>query len=48
IFYTLKEAENLIEQWRVQYNTVRPHTSLNWNPHAPESLLQFDEISMIN
>ncbi|HCP35358.1 MAG TPA: hypothetical protein DIT94_13280 [Deltaproteobacteria bacterium] len=27
---------------------MRPHTSLNWNPHAPESLLQFDEISMIN
>ena len=48
IFYTLKEAEILIEQWRVHYNTVRPHSSLNWNPPAPESLLQFNEISMIN
>ena len=48
IFYTLKEAEILIEQWRVHYNTVRPHSSLNWNPPAPESLLQFDETSMIN
>ena len=48
IFYTLKEAKILIEQWRVHYNTVRPHSSLNWNPPAPESLLQFNEISMIN
>ncbi|MDP7498760.1 MAG: integrase core domain-containing protein, partial [SAR324 cluster bacterium] len=42
------EAKILIEQWRVHYNTVRPHSSLNWNPPAPESLLQFNEISMIN
>ena len=48
IFYTLKEAKILIEQWRVHYNTGRPHSSLNWNPPAPESLLQFNEISMIN
>ena len=48
IFYTLKEAKILIEQWRVHYNTVRPHSSLNWNPPAPESFLQFNEISMIN
>ena len=48
IFYTIKEAEILIEQWRVYYNTVRPHSSLNWNPPAPESLLQFKEISIIN
>ena len=48
IFYTLKEAKILIEQWRVHYNTVRPHSSLNWNPPAPESLLKFNEISMIN
>ncbi len=25
IFYTLKEAKVLIEQWRRHYNTVRPH-----------------------
>ena len=48
IFYTLKEAKILIEQWPVHYNTVRPHSSLNWYPPAPESLLQFNEIGMIN
>ena len=26
IFYSLKEAQVVIEQWRVQYNTVRPHS----------------------
>ena len=38
IFYTLKESKILIEQWRFHYNTVRPHSSLNWHPPAPESL----------
>ena len=27
IFYTLKEAQVLIEQWRIHYNTVRPRRS---------------------
>ena len=48
IFYTIKEAKILIEQWRVHYNTLRPHSSLNWIPPASESLLQFNEIGMIN
>jgi hypothetical protein len=28
IFYTLKEAKVLVEQWRIHYNTIRPHSSL--------------------
>ncbi len=28
IFYTLKEAQVLIEEWRMEYNTFRPHSSL--------------------
>jgi transposase InsO family protein len=28
IFYTLKEAQILIERWRREYNTVRPHSRL--------------------
>lgn len=28
IFYTLKEAKIVIENWRCHYNTVRPHSSL--------------------
>lgn len=39
IFYTLKEAQVLVEQWRIHYNTVRPHSSLGYRPPAPESTL---------
>ena len=28
IFYSLREAEVLVEQWRREYNTIRPHSSL--------------------
>ena len=39
IFYTLEEAKVLVEQWRHHYNTVRPHSSLNYRPPAPETIL---------
>ena len=35
VFYTLTEAEVLIEQWRKEYNQVRPHSSLGYRPPAP-------------
>ena len=37
IFYTLLEAQVLIEQWRILYNTKRPHSSLDYRPPAPEA-----------
>ena len=39
IFYTLAEAQVLVEQWRCHYNTVRPHSSLKYRPPAPETIL---------
>lgn len=39
IFYTLKEAKVLIEQWRRYYNHERPHSSLGYRPPAPEATL---------
>jgi len=39
LFYTLKEAKILIEKWRMEYNTIRPHSSLNYSPPAPEAYL---------
>jgi putative transposase len=39
VFYTLAEAEVLVEQWRCHYNTIRPHSSLNYQPPAPETIL---------
>src|ERR1035437_7423833 len=41
IFYSLKEAQVVIEQWRVQYNTVRPHSSLGYRPPAPQTMNPF-------
>ena len=37
IFYTLHEAQVLIEWWRQHYNTVRPHSALGYRPPAPEA-----------
>jgi putative transposase len=39
IFYSLKEAKVLIEQWRHHYNTVRPHSSLGYRPPAPQTFM---------
>jgi len=39
IFYTLREAEVLIEAWRHHYNTLRPHSSLCYQPPAPEAIV---------
>nr|WP_322509195.1 IS3 family transposase [Anaerolinea sp.] len=39
IFYTLKEAQIIIEQWRKEYNQIRPHSSLHYRPPAPEAIL---------
>ena len=35
IFYTLREAKVMIERWRIDYNTIRPHSSLGYRPPAP-------------
>ena len=39
LFYTLKEAQVLIERWRREYNTIRPHSSLGYLPPTPETVL---------
>ena len=36
IFYSMREAQVIIEGWRQHYNTVRPHASLGYKPPAPE------------
>jgi len=37
ILTTLIEAKILIEQWRREYNQVRPHSSLGYRPPTPEA-----------
>jgi len=35
LFYSLKEAQIVIESWRFEYNTRRPHSALGYRPPAP-------------
>jgi len=37
LFDTLWEAQVLLEQWRREYNAVRPHSALGYRPPAPEA-----------
>ncbi|MDP6953312.1 MAG: IS3 family transposase [Alphaproteobacteria bacterium] len=43
VFYTLKEAQIIIEQWRKHYNTKRPHSALGYRPLAPEVIVPMDQ-----
>jgi putative transposase len=38
IFFTLREAQIIIERWRNHYNRVRPHSSLGGRPPAPQTI----------
>jgi putative transposase len=50
IFYSLKEAQILIEIWRKEYNTIRPHSSLGYRPPVPETVVfqpsQFQQVEL--
>ncbi|MGB5844309.1 MAG: transposase, partial [Anaerolineales bacterium] len=50
IFYSLKEAQVLIEMWRKYYNTVRSHSSLGYKPPAPATIVvqpsQIQQVSL--
>jgi transposase InsO family protein len=39
IFTTLEEAKALINQWRREYNEVRPHSARGYQPPAPGARL---------
>ncbi|MFK7871260.1 MAG: integrase core domain-containing protein, partial [Roseobacter sp.] len=43
IFYSLMQVQILIEQWRIHYNTIRPHSALGYRPTAPESTVPMDQ-----
>lgn len=41
IFFSLLEAQVIIEKWRNEYNTIRPHSSLGYKPPAPEVFVPY-------
>lgn len=42
LFYTLREAQVIIENWRREFNAIRPHSSLGYRPPAPETFFPAD------
>jgi|TARA_B100000949_G_C14277615_1_gene450288 transposase InsO family protein len=48
IFYSMKAAQFIIEQWRKHYNTVRPHNALGYRPPTPESIIAMDQRSIMH
>ena len=47
LFKDLREAKVLIERWRRHFNTVRPHTSLGYQPPTPEAIVPADLASIV-
>jgi transposase InsO family protein len=43
IFYSLREAQIIIEEWRKHYNTKRPHSALGYRAPAPEANITLDQ-----
>jgi transposase InsO family protein len=41
IFDTITEAQIITEQWRIYYNTIRPHSALKYRPPAPETIISY-------
>lgn len=48
IFYSLREAQVIIEDWRPHYNTERPHSALGYRPPAPESIVPMDQAPVMH
>ena len=48
IFYSLREAQIVIEDWRRHYNTERPHSALGYRPPAPETIVSMDQRPVMN
>ena len=46
IFYTLNEAKVVLENWRREYNEIRPHSSLGYKPPTPVTVLPRYEVRM--
>jgi putative transposase len=39
IFYSLTEAQVIIEQWRWHYNQIRPHSALGYKAPTPATFI---------
>ncbi len=42
VFYSLSQAQIIIEEWGKHYNTKRPHSALGYRPPAPETIIPME------
>ena len=47
IFYSLGEAQIVIEKWKNHYNTKRPHSALRNRPPAPKAIVPMYQRSIM-
>jgi len=48
IFYSITEAQVIIEQWRWHYNEIRPHSALGYKPPTPVTFIaQTSQLQLI-
>ena len=47
VFSTQMEVQVLTEQYRQTYNRIRPHSSLGYQPPAPEAVLPAAPVPML-
>jgi putative transposase len=38
---SMAQGKSALEQWRKHYNTIRPHSALNYRPPAPQTMNRF-------
>jgi len=43
VFYSLKEAQIIIENWRRHCSTMRPHSALGYRPPAAKAVVPVDD-----
>lgn len=48
IFYSLKEAQIIIEQRRQHYNSKRPDSTLEYRPRAHETIIPLQQRPILN
>ena len=46
VFFSLSDAQENLEQWRIDYNSRRPHKSLNYS--TPDEFVKAQEIKKLN
>jgi transposase InsO family protein len=46
IFFSLKEAQVVTEDWRQRYDAIRPHSTLRYRPPAPRLTSKLENSSL--